>query len=362
MPLRGFIPGLFESPAAPRNTGFIISSSVVATLAILTIGRLALQTTPPKTIPSPRTTQLPHLSKDEQDALPYPPDVFPGARDVGSPVSHVRAPPKTESRANRAGNQYGTIRVYEWGPESGRKVLLIPGISTPCVSMGGIAEGLVDHGCRVMVLDLFGRGYSDGVADLPHDSRLYATEILLAITSSPLSWTPEGFSLIGYSLGGGIVADFASCFPSLVRGLVLLAPAGQLRSHHFGWQSRLLYSRLLPMGLLQRIVRGRLTGGGGSSSSGPASSDPTTAVGEEIRGARDPVFESAPLSRKRPWLTVGPAVEWQLQNHAGFVNAFVRSIQCSSIAATNETREAWAKLGQREDKVLIFAGSTDPIM
>jgi len=70
-----------------------------------------------------------------------------------------------------------------------------------------------------MLFDLWGRGYSDSV-DLPHDSRLYTTEILLAITSSPIAWTPEGFSLIGYSLGGGICADFTAAFPEMVKSLV----------------------------------------------------------------------------------------------------------------------------------------------
>ena len=67
-------------------------------------------------IRSPRATLLPQLSDDEIAILPYPPDVLPGARDVTSP--------------------YGTVRVYEWGPEDGRKVLLVHGISTPCVALG----------------------------------------------------------------------------------------------------------------------------------------------------------------------------------------------------------------------------------
>jgi len=93
-----------------------------------------------------------------------------------------------------------------------------------------------------MLLDLFGRGYSDGVADLPHDSRLYSSEILIAVTSSSLPWATEGFALVGYSLGGGIVVDFSTAFPSMVSGVVLLAPAGLIRRGHFGWMSRLLYS------------------------------------------------------------------------------------------------------------------------
>jgi hypothetical protein len=85
-------------------------------------------------LPSPLTTLIPRLSEDDVANLPYPPDVLPGARDVETP--------------------YGSVRVYEWGPEDGRKVLLIHGISTPCISLAGIASKLVERGCRVM---LFGK-------------------------------------------------------------------------------------------------------------------------------------------------------------------------------------------------------------
>ena len=68
------------------------------------------------------------------EALPYGPDVFPGARDVPT--------------------AYGTIKVFEWGPENGEKVLLLHGIGTPCVALGDMARQFVSKGCRVM---LFGK-------------------------------------------------------------------------------------------------------------------------------------------------------------------------------------------------------------
>jgi hypothetical protein len=80
---------------------------------------------------SPLKSLLPKLSAAERHSLPYPPDLFPGARDVQTP--------------------FGSVRVYEWGPESGRKVLLVHGISTPCLSLGSLAEKLVANGCRVML-------------------------------------------------------------------------------------------------------------------------------------------------------------------------------------------------------------------
>ena len=252
--------------------------------------------------------------------------------------------------------------MFEWGPEKGRKVLLVHGISTPCVALGGVANGLVEKGCRVMLLDLWGRGYSDSV-DLPHDSRLYATEILLAVTSSPLAWTPEGFSLVGYSLGGGIVADFASSFPDIVTSLVLLAPAGMIRPYHFGWQARLMYMPLLPTGFVEWIVRRRLKSGPAHAS--VQKSTPKTAeaaINEEIRGASNTTFETAQLSKTRPEVTVASAVQWQLEYHQGFVGSFVSSIKHSSVERTPETLASWGKLGLREDKVIIIAGSTDPLI
>src|SRR6201992_4310939 len=108
--------------------------------------------------PSPLKATLPGLSSQELSALAYKPDYFPGARNVNTP--------------------YGSCRVYEFGPEHGTKVLLVHGISTPCISLGGLAHELVQRGCRVMLYgnfahlkslgryfnfrkDLFGRGYSD---------------------------------------------------------------------------------------------------------------------------------------------------------------------------------------------------------
>jgi len=65
---------------------------------------------------SPRLSVLPGLKADEIASLSYPPGAFPGSRDVDSP--------------------YGSLRVYEWGPLDGTRILLIHGISTPCLSLG----------------------------------------------------------------------------------------------------------------------------------------------------------------------------------------------------------------------------------
>jgi len=85
-----------------------------------------------KKLPSPRETLLPYLSAEQVAASPYPSDLLPGARDVDT--------------------SYGMMRVYEWGPDEGMKVLLIHGDTTPGPMLGPIASQLAERGCRVMIL------------------------------------------------------------------------------------------------------------------------------------------------------------------------------------------------------------------
>jgi len=121
---------LSKKQTLPALLGFSASLAIVSCLYLGT-SYLHVQ----KDIIESPLSRVRTLPRDQRDRLPYPPEgVFPGARDVESP--------------------YGSIRVYEWGPEEGRKVLLVHGISTPGVALGSVAEGLANNGCRVM---LFGR-------------------------------------------------------------------------------------------------------------------------------------------------------------------------------------------------------------
>lgn len=67
-----------------------------------------------------------------------------------------------------------------------------------------------------------------------------------------------------------------------------------------------------------------------------------------------------PLSQKRPDITVIQAVQWQLRNHDGFVHAFLSSIRFAPITAQQEN---WRRLrAVRDDKILLIAGTDDPII
>ena len=170
-----------------------------------------------------------------------------------------------------------------------------------------------------LAIDLWGRGYSDTPLGLRHDSRLFSTQILFAMASSPLSWTgtANGFSLIGFSLGGGIAMAFAAHFPYLVHSIILLAPAGVLRYVPDSYASLLFrFSFLFPSSYLRRAV-GTLLGVSLSNKAVPKS------VG---RSGRDGVTKGTRKATGKAELDVPGIVQWQFDFHKGFCHSFIDTI------------------------------------
>ncbi|KAF2025624.1 alpha/beta-hydrolase [Setomelanomma holmii] len=338
-----------------------IGAASLGTLLLLGTVSTVLRSAPPRIVPSPAKSKLPQLTEEEVQQLPYPPDALPGARDVQSP--------------------YGTVRVYEWGPEDGDKILLIHGISTPGIAMADLAHKLVRRGCRVMMFDLFGRGYSDGPSPLHqhYDSRLYFSQILLCLQSSPISWSGHrSFTIIGYSLGGAIAADFTSYFPYQVCGLVLVAPGGLIRTKNITFKSKLLYqSSWLPEWMVHRMVANRLwTGQLNVNTAEPEpeaieNAETTTSKDADTRsdhegGAAVFLTSNKKLLRHKPQSTVSNVVDWQVLHHKGFVPAFVSSIR---YAPVHEQHERWAVIKENIEagkgplkEVWLVLGETDPII
>ena len=327
----------------------VIATSTAFALGLILRG-ISLTKKGAHVVPSPTTTLLPHLTPEQTASLPYPPDSLPGARDVRTP--------------------YGTIRAYEFGPEDGRKVLLVHGISTPCLALGAVAQGLADKGCRVCLFDLFGRGYSENPGDLPHDLRLFTSQILLVLASSPLPWIGSNkFSLVGYSLGGGISAGFTSFFPDLIENLVLIAPSGLIRARHFSKTNRIIYSEgVIPEPLLLRAVKKRL-----KTPLYPPKKQPdddkigaATAVNAEAKIESN---SQASLSKKHPDVTIERAVVHQVDHHPAFVSAFMSSIRYGPIQSQHTLWQHIGRYLSQENsvtggnrKVLIVTGDRDPII
>ncbi|KAJ2905720.1 hypothetical protein MKZ38_004587 [Zalerion maritima] len=290
----------------------------LASCAALAIAIKALPRKPPRrTVPSPRDA-VDELTSEERADLPYPPNCLPGGRDIETP--------------------YGTVHVFEWGPETGERVMLVHGISTPCISLADLGWEFARKGFRVIVFDLYSRGYSSGPdpEQQPYDARLYTTQMLSVhasmMASLPLGASPR-FHLVGYSLGGTLSVSFARYYPHLVASLTLIAPSGLLRPNHLGFMGKLLYSPSsflpVPSFLIPTFVRWRITP---SLPTSPSPDDEEAASGnpasseEASAKSGGSTFDHSPISLMRPSISVSHVVRWQIGNHPGFIPAFISTM------------------------------------
>ncbi len=108
------------------------------------------------------------------------------------------------------------------GPEDGELVVCIHGLTAPSVVFKALARHLAAQGKRVLIYDLYGRGYSDRPRALQTPG--FFTRQLHELLSALELRGPV--TLLGYSLGATVAVQFAAEMPERVSRLVLLAPAG----------------------------------------------------------------------------------------------------------------------------------------
>ncbi|KAL7285274.1 hypothetical protein ACG7TL_000368 [Trametes sanguinea] len=101
---------------------------------------------------------------------------------------------------------------------------------------------MAQNGFRVLVYDLYGKGYSEA----PHttyDWSLFVTQ--LALLLQYVYW--DETHVVGFSMGGGIAAAFTAALPHLVSGkVVLIASAGLLEFQRGRKKFRDLQASYLP--------------------------------------------------------------------------------------------------------------------
>ncbi|MBX3445283.1 MAG: alpha/beta fold hydrolase [Parvibaculaceae bacterium] len=116
----------------------------------------------------------------------------------------------------------GTVHYRLEGPENGQLVVLVHGFATPSVIWADYVKPLTDAGYRVLAFDNYGRGLSDRPATI-YDADLFdrqLTGLLDAVGAN------RRVDIVGYSMGGAIVAVFAARHPERIRSVTLIAPAG----------------------------------------------------------------------------------------------------------------------------------------
>jgi pimeloyl-ACP methyl ester carboxylesterase len=116
----------------------------------------------------------------------------------------------------------GTTHFRWIGPARGPVIVAIHGIATPSPLWEALAAGLAGTGYRVLVYDLYGRGFSEAVPGR-QDQAFFLRQLEDLLADQGLA---EDLTLLGYSMGGVIATAFAAARPERMKRLILLAPAG----------------------------------------------------------------------------------------------------------------------------------------
>jgi len=115
------------------------------------------------------------------------------------------------------------IHYEEWGPRTGRPLLLVHGAMAWSGTWRALAEPLADAGYRVIALDLPPFGMSDRPSAAIYSRARQAALIRGFADAMRL----ERFALVGHSFGAGATLETAFADPARVERLVLISGAIQ---------------------------------------------------------------------------------------------------------------------------------------
>ena len=155
---------------------------------------------------------------------------FLGAILVALPGAYIHYDFETENITDavrqKAGGSFvqlpkGVVHYEMGGPAEGRTVVLVHGFSVPYYIWDPTFDALTKAGFRVLRYDLYGRGFSDRPA-VRYDANLYDRQLLGLLDALKIGGPVD---LAGLSMGGPIIATFASRHPERVRALVFVDPA-----------------------------------------------------------------------------------------------------------------------------------------
>ncbi|GAB5504191.1 alpha/beta fold hydrolase [Pyruvatibacter sp.] len=135
--------------------------------------------------------------------------------------------PLTEAEQEKAPGDFITVTGgrlhYRWdGPATGPVVVMVHGFSTPHFIFEQNVSALTSQGYRVLRYDHFGRGWSDRPRTA-YTVDFYDTTLMELLDGLNIT-APVG--LVGLSMGGPIVAEFAGRHTDRVNAVFLFVPAG----------------------------------------------------------------------------------------------------------------------------------------
>ena len=100
-------------------------------------------------------------------------------------------------------------------------IILIHGFSVPSYIWDPTFELLSNKGYNVISLDLFGRGFSENLAQ-PYTDKLFANQVIDLMIKLNI----DSAKLVGLSNGGRVISKVAELKPSAVSSLIYVASSG----------------------------------------------------------------------------------------------------------------------------------------
>lgn len=168
------------------------------------------------------------------------------------------------------------------------------------------------------------------------------------------------FSIIAFSLGAPISLAFAAAYPSSIRSLVLLGPAGLLRQLPEGYDDKCMHQpELAPS---PEAIREKVREILGVAPSGPAL---------DIQlGTKRVAPVTTGHSRVHRGFDIGAILQWQFDHHQGHIHSFQDTIRYGPLQAEDLWRKICDMIAGRarpdtamlNSKLLVFFGEDDDVV
>lgn len=152
--------------------------------------------------------------------------VLAGALALPVLTEWLRKPMNADARTGAEGSfvtlSRGVTHLDWLGPTRGPVAVCVHGLTTPSFVWRALARGLARLGYRVLIYDLYGRGYSDRPRGR-QDRRFFLDQLNELLASQGVDGK---ITLLGYSMGGSIATAWAAENPGRIDRLILIASAG----------------------------------------------------------------------------------------------------------------------------------------
>jgi len=118
---------------------------------------------------------------------------------------------------------HGEVHYLLEGSSSRPLVVIVHGLHESVLMYDELRRELLAANYRVLIYDCYGNGWTQAPT-ATYDEHLYVGQLAELLFALDMGQTK--FHLMGHSLGGGIVASFATVYPQRLLSLTLSAPTG----------------------------------------------------------------------------------------------------------------------------------------